>query len=71
MPDVADVSTSLAERVPRVDVTVDRVAAGRVGLTEAAVGQLGRQAFRGAPLGQVTLDGASGTWCCGLARSRR
>ncbi|MFC4021699.1 efflux RND transporter permease subunit [Micromonospora sp. GCM10011542] len=57
VPDVADVSTSLAERVPRVDVTVDRVAAGRVGLTEAAVGQLVSQAFRGAPLGQVALDG--------------
>ncbi|SCL65123.1 efflux RND transporter permease subunit [Micromonospora peucetia] len=53
---VEDVSTSLATRVPRVDVTVDRVAAGRVGLTEAAVGQVVAQAFRGAPLGQVTLD---------------
>ncbi|PWR12957.1 hydrogenase expression protein [Micromonospora acroterricola] len=57
VPDVEDVSTSMAERVPRVDVTVDRVAAGRVGLTEAAVGQLVSQAFRGAPLGQVALDG--------------
>ncbi|MEV4465294.1 efflux RND transporter permease subunit [Micromonospora echinofusca] len=53
---VEDVSTSLATRVPRVDVTVDRVAAGRVGLTEAAVGQVVAQAFRGSPLGQVTLD---------------
>ncbi|TNH31244.1 efflux RND transporter permease subunit [Micromonospora orduensis] len=57
VPDVEDVTTSLAERVPRVDVAVDRVAAGRVGLTEAAVGQLVSQAFRGAPLGQVALDG--------------
>ncbi|MFG3640540.1 efflux RND transporter permease subunit [Micromonospora sp. NPDC047762] len=57
LPDVEDVSTSLAARVPRVDVVVDRVAAGRVGLTEAAVGQLVSQAFRGAPLGQVALDG--------------
>ncbi|MEH1168758.1 efflux RND transporter permease subunit [Micromonospora sp. CPCC 205539] len=57
VPDVEDVSTSLAARVPRVDVAVDRVAAGRVGLTEAAVGQLVSQAFRGAPLGQVALDG--------------
>ncbi|WP_328419876.1 efflux RND transporter permease subunit [Micromonospora sp. NBC_00389] len=57
VPDVADVTTSLAAQVPRVDVTVDRVAAGRVGLTEAAVGQFVSQAFRGAPLGQVTLDG--------------
>ncbi|WP_330438881.1 efflux RND transporter permease subunit [Micromonospora sp. NBC_00821] len=57
VPDVEDVSTSLAARVPRVDVVVDRVAAGRVGLTEAAVGQFVSQAFRGAPLGQVALDG--------------
>ncbi|MET8233503.1 efflux RND transporter permease subunit [Micromonospora sp. NPDC005298] len=57
VPDVEDVTTSLAAQVPRVDVTVDRVAAGRVGLTEAAVGQLVSQAFRGAPLGQVTVDG--------------
>ncbi|MFD2768276.1 efflux RND transporter permease subunit [Micromonospora eburnea] len=56
-PGVEDVSTSLATRVPRVEVTVDRVAAARAGLTEAAVGQLVAQAYRGAPLGQVTLDG--------------
>ncbi|MEH0844307.1 efflux RND transporter permease subunit [Micromonospora sp. CPCC 205711] len=55
---VEDVSTSLAERVPRVDVHVDRLAAARVGLNEAAVGQLVAQAYRGAPLGQVNLDGA-------------
>ncbi|WP_406041372.1 efflux RND transporter permease subunit [Micromonospora sp. NBC_00898] len=56
-PGVEDVSTSLADRVPRIDVTVDRVAAARAGLTEAAVGQLVAQAYRGAPLGQVGLDG--------------
>ncbi|PZG01237.1 efflux RND transporter permease subunit [Micromonospora deserti] len=55
---VEDVSTSLAARVPRVDVTVDRIAAARAGFTEAGIGQLVAQAFRGAPLGQVTLDGA-------------
>ncbi|NBE80492.1 efflux RND transporter permease subunit [Micromonospora rubida] len=55
--DVEDVSTTLAERVPRVDVTVDRLAAARVGLSEAAVGQLVAQVYRGVPLGQVTLDG--------------
>ncbi|MGY0003643.1 efflux RND transporter permease subunit [Micromonospora sp. I033] len=54
---VEDVTTGLATRVPRVEVTVDRVAAARAGLTEAAVGQLVAQAYRGAPLGQVTLDG--------------
>ncbi|MFE9688184.1 efflux RND transporter permease subunit [Micromonospora sp. NPDC005806] len=56
-PGVEDVSTSLATRVPRVEVAVDRAAAARAGLTEAAVGQLVAQAYRGAPLGQVILDG--------------
>ena len=56
-PDVVDVTTSLAASVPRVDVTVDRAAAARVGLTEAAVGQIVAQQFRGTPLGKLTLDG--------------
>jgi HAE1 family hydrophobic/amphiphilic exporter-1 len=56
-PDVADVSTSLAESAPRIDIVVDRAAAARAGLSEAAVGQLVGQAFRGAPLGRVSLDG--------------
>ncbi|MGX4652452.1 efflux RND transporter permease subunit [Micromonospora sp. SCSIO 07396] len=56
-PGVEDVATSLADRVPRVDVTVDRLAAARVGLSEAAVGQLVSQAYRGSALGRVTLDG--------------
>ncbi len=60
-PDVEDVTTSLATQVPRVEVTVDRLAAARAGLTEAAVGQLVAQAYRGAPLGQVTLDGTAQT----------
>jgi HAE1 family hydrophobic/amphiphilic exporter-1 len=56
-PDVQDVETSLADSAPRIDVTVDRAAAARFGLTEASVGQLVSQAFRGSPLGQVSLDG--------------
>ncbi|MFG1676400.1 efflux RND transporter permease subunit [Micromonospora sp. NPDC049282] len=59
IPGVEDVTTGLATRVPRVEVTVDRVAAARAGLTEAAVGQLVAQTYRGAPLGQVTLDGTA------------
>ncbi|MDX5457571.1 efflux RND transporter permease subunit [Micromonospora tulbaghiae] len=58
-PGVEDVTSSLATQVPRVEVTVDRVAAARAGLTEAAVGQLVAQTYRGAPLGQVTLDGTA------------
>ncbi|MEW2381787.1 efflux RND transporter permease subunit [Micromonospora sp. NPDC047707] len=54
---VEDVTTSLATQVDRVEVTVDRAKAAGVGLSEAAVGQLVAQAYRGTPLGQVTLDG--------------
>ncbi|WP_229402986.1 efflux RND transporter permease subunit [Micromonospora okii] len=55
--DVEDVSTSLAERVPRVDVVVDRLAAAKAGFSEAAVGQFVAQVYRGTPLGQVSVDG--------------
>ncbi|MFF0657042.1 efflux RND transporter permease subunit [Micromonospora tulbaghiae] len=58
-PGVEDVTSSLATQVPRVEVTVDRVAAARAGLTEAAVGQLVAQTYRGAPIGQVTLGGTA------------
>jgi HAE1 family hydrophobic/amphiphilic exporter-1 len=57
-PDVADVTSDATRTVPRYDVAVDRGAAAEHGLTEAAIGQLVAQAFRGAPLGQVSLDGA-------------
>ncbi len=48
-PGVVDVVSGLSERAPRVDVTVDRPAAARIGLTEAAIGQIVAQAFRGSP----------------------
>ncbi|MEV4707223.1 efflux RND transporter permease subunit [Actinoplanes sp. NPDC049316] len=57
--DVTDVSTTLAASVPRLDVQVDRQAAARRGLTEAAVGQAVAGSFRAAPAGQITVDGAS------------
>jgi HAE1 family hydrophobic/amphiphilic exporter-1 len=57
--DVTDVSTTLAASVPRLQVTVDRQAAAKAGLTEAAVGQAVAGAFRPAPAGTVTVDGAS------------
>ncbi|GIJ44288.1 hydrogenase expression protein [Virgisporangium aliadipatigenens] len=56
-PDVTDVKTSRSDNVPRVEVTVDRAAAARYGLSEQAIGQLVATAFRGSPLGQVTVDG--------------
>ncbi|WP_306210947.1 efflux RND transporter permease subunit [Actinoplanes sp. RD1] len=58
-PDVTDVGSSLAASVPRLDVQVDRAAAAQRGLTEAAVGQAVAGAFRSAPAGQITVDGAS------------
>jgi hydrophobic/amphiphilic exporter-1 (mainly G- bacteria), HAE1 family len=56
---VIDVDTTLAASVPRLDVTVDRAAAARAGLTEAAVGQSVAGAFRAAPAGRITVDGTT------------
>jgi HAE1 family hydrophobic/amphiphilic exporter-1 len=56
---VTDVSTTLAASVPRLDVVVNRAAAAKVGLTEGAVGQTVAGAFRAAPAGQITVDGAT------------
>jgi HAE1 family hydrophobic/amphiphilic exporter-1 len=56
-PGVTEVTSDLAESAPRIDVTVDRAAAARRGLSEAAVGQLVGQAFRGSPVGEVTVGG--------------
>jgi hydrophobic/amphiphilic exporter-1 (mainly G- bacteria), HAE1 family len=58
---LTDVTSSAAESVPRLDVTVDRVAAGRHGLTESAIAQSVSAAFRGAPLGQLPVDNAQQT----------
>ncbi|MFI7640809.1 efflux RND transporter permease subunit [Nonomuraea sp. NPDC049400] len=52
-----DVSSNLEASAPRVEVVVDREEAAEQGLSEAQVGQAVAQAFRGAPLGQITLDG--------------
>ncbi|MEO3806977.1 efflux RND transporter permease subunit [Nonomuraea sp. B1E8] len=52
-----DVSSDLESSAPRVEVVVDREEAAERGLSEAQVGQAVAQAFRGAPLGQIVLDG--------------
>ncbi|MEO3890001.1 efflux RND transporter permease subunit [Nonomuraea sp. B5E05] len=52
-----DVSSDLESSAPRVEVVVDREEAAERGLSEAQVGQAVAQAFRGAPLGQIMLDG--------------
>lgn len=56
-PQVTDVTSGLAERAPRVEVIVNRVAAKQRGLSESGVSQFVSQALSGSPLGQVTLDG--------------
>ncbi|MFJ2033014.1 efflux RND transporter permease subunit [Streptosporangium sp. NPDC087985] len=55
-----DVSSNLEASAQRVEVQVDRRKAAAQGLTEAQIGQMVAQWFRGAPLGQVTLDGRAG-----------
>ncbi|GIF10641.1 efflux RND transporter permease subunit [Actinoplanes teichomyceticus] len=55
---VADVDTTLAANVPRLDVVVNRKAAAAAGLTEAQIGQTVAGLFRSAPAGQITVDGA-------------
>ncbi|MEV4472349.1 efflux RND transporter permease subunit [Nonomuraea sp. NPDC049504] len=52
-----DLSSNLESSAPRVEVVVNREKAAERGLSEAAVGQAVAQAFRGAPLGQITLEG--------------
>ncbi|GLW06914.1 hydrogenase expression protein [Microtetraspora sp. NBRC 13810] len=59
MDGLRDVSSNLESSAPRIEVDVDREEAAERGLTEAGIGQAVAQAFRGAPLGQVTLDGRS------------
>ncbi|GAA4190531.1 efflux RND transporter permease subunit [Microbispora amethystogenes] len=54
-----DVSSNLEDSIPRVEVHVDREKAAARGLTEAGVGQLVAQAFRGAPVGSIDVDGRS------------
>ncbi|MDG4764214.1 efflux RND transporter permease subunit [Solwaraspora sp. WMMD406] len=56
-PDVADVTSTLAADATRVEVRINRAAAARSGLSEAAIGQIVAQAFRGSPVGQLTIDG--------------
>ncbi|MFI9559471.1 efflux RND transporter permease subunit [Nonomuraea endophytica] len=59
VPGLRDVSSNLEASAPRVEVRVDREKAAEKGLSEAQVGQAVAQAFRGAPLGEITLDGRS------------
>ncbi|GAA3447011.1 efflux RND transporter permease subunit [Planomonospora venezuelensis] len=55
-----DVASNLAASAERVEVQVDREKAAAKGLSESVIGQIVAQQFRGAPLGEMTLDGQTG-----------
>ncbi|MFF5249401.1 efflux RND transporter permease subunit [Streptosporangium sp. NPDC000095] len=55
-----DVTSNLEDGAERVEVRVDREKAAARGLSETQIGQLVAQQFRGAPLGELTLDGRAG-----------
>ncbi|MFC7242377.1 efflux RND transporter permease subunit [Catellatospora aurea] len=57
LPNVTEVDSDLAANTPQVQVTLDRAAAARAGLSDAALGQLIGQAFRGTTLTRVVLNG--------------
>ncbi|WP_431908233.1 efflux RND transporter permease subunit [Nonomuraea jabiensis] len=59
VPGVTEVTSDLADTAPRIDVTVDREEAAERGLSEAAIGQLVTQAFRGTTVTQLTFDGTT------------
>ncbi|MCP3802952.1 efflux RND transporter permease subunit [Allokutzneria sp. A3M-2-11 16] len=56
-PGTTDVASNLTADAPLVDVRVDRQAAARAGLTEAAVGQVVGEALRGTTLSKVVVNG--------------
>ncbi|WP_155371793.1 efflux RND transporter permease subunit [Catellatospora vulcania] len=57
LPNVTEVDSDLAANTPQVQVTLDRAAAARAGLSDAALGQLVGQAFRGTTLTRVVING--------------
>ncbi|HCT79470.1 MAG TPA: hydrogenase expression protein [Micromonosporaceae bacterium] len=57
LQDVTDVKSDLAANTPQVQITLDRPAAARLGMTDASVGQLINQAFRGTQITRIVLDG--------------
>ncbi len=57
LPDAVDVSSSVSEQVPQVQVSMNRQAASRYGLTAAQVGQAVRAELTGATATVVTVSG--------------
>ncbi len=56
IPDAVDVSSTVAEQVPQVKVTVDRQACSQYGLTAAGVGASVRAGLTGSTATTVTVD---------------
>ncbi|WP_203716566.1 efflux RND transporter permease subunit [Asanoa siamensis] len=54
---VVDVQSGLSESSTRFDITLNRDAAAAYGMTDASIGQLVAATMRGAPAGQITVDG--------------
>jgi len=52
-----DVTSDLSDAAPRVQISVRKEKAAELGLSEATIGQYVAQAFRGSPVGEVTVDG--------------
>ncbi|MEV4411030.1 efflux RND transporter permease subunit [Catellatospora sp. NPDC049609] len=57
LPNVTEVDSDLAASTPQVQVALDRAAAARFGLSDAALGQLVGNAFRGTTLTRVVVNG--------------
>ena len=56
LPDAVEVSTTVADQVPQVEVTMNREAASMYGLTAATVGAAVRSELTGATATTVTID---------------
>lgn len=56
LPDAMDVTTSVSEQVPQVQVTIQREAASRYGLTAASIGAAVRSELTGSTATTVTID---------------
>lgn len=57
--DVGEITNSLADKQRTLRVTVDRLEAARLGLTEVAIGGIVSSAMKPASIGKVNLDGTS------------
>jgi HAE1 family hydrophobic/amphiphilic exporter-1 len=59
IPGITEVTSSIADTAPRIDVTVDRKKAAAHGLSESGIGQAVAQAFSGTTVTQLSFDGTT------------